>query len=146
MDHSLCPWNSLGKNTRMVCYSLLQGIFLTQGLNPDLPHCKQILYHLSHQGSTYPWVEPKSHLPWIIFRNWDKRPNIIPLLYCSGNSRDLGAVSLELWIKAFVWDLAWYPQHIWAKPKSQSDNGPRPIVQCAMKDWSTWAREKADLS
>ena len=30
--------------------SLLQGIFLTQGLNPDLLHCRQMLYHLSHQG------------------------------------------------------------------------------------------------
>ena len=32
-------------------YSLLQGIFLTQGLNPGQLHCRQILYHLSHQGS-----------------------------------------------------------------------------------------------
>ena len=31
--------------------SLLQGIFPTQGSNPDLPHCRQILYRLSHQGS-----------------------------------------------------------------------------------------------
>ena len=31
--------------------SLLQGIFLTQGLNPGLPHCRQILYCLSHQSS-----------------------------------------------------------------------------------------------
>ena len=29
----------------------LQGIFPTQGLNPSLLHCRQILYHLSHQGS-----------------------------------------------------------------------------------------------
>ena len=29
----------------------LQGIFLTQGSNPDLPHCRHALYHLSHQGS-----------------------------------------------------------------------------------------------
>ena len=29
----------------------LQGIFPTQGLNPCLPHCRQILYYLSHQGS-----------------------------------------------------------------------------------------------
>ena len=35
----------------MGCYSLLQGIFLTWGLNPDLLHQRQILYHLSHQGS-----------------------------------------------------------------------------------------------
>ena len=27
------------------------GIFLTQGLNPGLPHCRQTLYPLSHQGS-----------------------------------------------------------------------------------------------
>ena len=31
--------------------SLLQGIFPTQGSNPDLPHCRWILYQLSHQGS-----------------------------------------------------------------------------------------------
>ena len=30
---------------------LLQGIFLTQESNMGLPHCRQILYHLSHQGS-----------------------------------------------------------------------------------------------
>ena len=30
---------------------LLQGIFLTQGSNPGLPHCRKILYHLSHQRS-----------------------------------------------------------------------------------------------
>ena len=35
----------------MGCHSLLQGIFPTQGSNPDLLHCRQILYHLSHQGS-----------------------------------------------------------------------------------------------
>ena len=29
------------------------GIFPTQGLNPGLPHCRQTLYHLSHQGSPY---------------------------------------------------------------------------------------------
>ena len=31
--------------------SLLQGIFPTQGLNPGLPHCRQILYQLSHKRS-----------------------------------------------------------------------------------------------
>ena len=35
----------------MDCHALLQGIFPTQGSNPGLPHCRQILYHLSHQGS-----------------------------------------------------------------------------------------------
>ena len=35
----------------MGCHLLLQGIFLTQGLNPGLLHCRQILYCLSHQGN-----------------------------------------------------------------------------------------------
>ena len=45
------PWDSPGKNTGVGCHFLLQGIFPTQGSNPDLLHCRQILYHLSHQGS-----------------------------------------------------------------------------------------------
>ena len=48
----LCPGNSLGKNTRVGCHFILQGILPTQGLNLDLPHCGQILYHLSHKGSS----------------------------------------------------------------------------------------------
>ena len=32
-DFSVCPWNSLGKNTGVSCHFLLQGIFLTQRLN-----------------------------------------------------------------------------------------------------------------
>ena len=47
----LRPWDFLGKSTGVGCHFLLQGIFLTQGLNPGLPHCRQTLYHLSHQGS-----------------------------------------------------------------------------------------------
>ena len=45
------PWNSPGQNTGVGCLSLLQGIFPTQGSNPGLPHCRRILYQLSHQGS-----------------------------------------------------------------------------------------------
>ena len=44
--------DSPGKNTGMGCYVLLQGIFWTQGLNPGPLHCRWILYHLSHQGSS----------------------------------------------------------------------------------------------
>ena len=45
------PWNSPGQNTGVGSLSLLQGIFPTQGLNPDFLHCRWILYHLSHKGS-----------------------------------------------------------------------------------------------
>ena len=37
------PWNSPDQNTRVGSYSFLQGIWPTQGLNPGLPHCRQIL-------------------------------------------------------------------------------------------------------
>ena len=47
----LCPWNSPGKNTGVDCYSLLQGIFLAQALNPGFLQSRQILYYLRHQGS-----------------------------------------------------------------------------------------------
>ena len=43
--------DSPGKNTGVGCHALLQGIFPIQRLSPDLPNCKQTLYHLSHQGS-----------------------------------------------------------------------------------------------
>ena len=42
---------SMGFSRRAGCHFLLQGIFPTQGLNPGLLHCKQILYQLSHKGS-----------------------------------------------------------------------------------------------
>ena len=41
------------KNTGMVCHALFQEIFPTQESNPGLPHCRQILYRLSHQGSPH---------------------------------------------------------------------------------------------
>ena len=47
----LCPCDSPGKNTGEGWHFLLQGKFPTQGSNPGLLHCRQILYHLSHQGS-----------------------------------------------------------------------------------------------
>ena len=45
------PWNSPGQNARMGSLSVLQRIFPTQGSSPGLPHCRQILYQLSHKGS-----------------------------------------------------------------------------------------------
>ena len=76
MDCSL-PGSSIqgdspGKNTRVGCHALFQGIFPTQGLNPSLLDYRWILYHLSHQGSpsildwvTYPFSRGSS---WP--RNW----------------------------------------------------------------------------
>ena len=61
------PWNSPGQNTGVGRLSLLQGIFPTQGLNAGLPHCRRILYQLSHKVSprilewvTYPFASISS--------------------------------------------------------------------------------------
>ena len=59
--------DSPGKNTDVGFHALLQGIFPSQGSNPGLPLCGQILYHLSYQGSprilewvTYPFSRGSS--------------------------------------------------------------------------------------
>ena len=43
------PWNSPGQNTGVGSHSFLQRIFPTQGSNLSLLHCRQVLFHLSHQ-------------------------------------------------------------------------------------------------
>ena len=45
----LYPWDIPGRNTRVGCHFLFQGIFLTKGLNWGLLHCRQILYWLSYE-------------------------------------------------------------------------------------------------
>ena len=53
MSNSLrySPWNSPGQNFGVGSFSLVQGIFPTQGSNPGLLHCRQILNQLNHRGS-----------------------------------------------------------------------------------------------
>ena len=66
----LCPWDFLGKSTGVGCHFLLQGIFLTQGSNPSLPHCRQTLYPLSHQGSPNSGSFTSSFPVWISFTSF----------------------------------------------------------------------------
>ena len=78
-------WNSPGKNTGVCSYSLIQGIFPTQRSNPDLLHCRQILYHLSHQGSPIAFHCNIMQLAWltekvmkkgsILYRQWSYIPH-----------------------------------------------------------------------
>ena len=53
----LCPWDSPGKNTGVDCHSLFQRIFPTQGSNPGLLHCRQILYRLSYREDPYSYYQ-----------------------------------------------------------------------------------------
>ena len=93
----LCPWDSPGKNTGVGCHALLQGIFLTQGSNLGLPHCRWILYHLSHQGNL--WI-----LEWVAYlfsreysqpRNWT-RISALQELSCIAGAQLHCSSSLQL--------------------------------------------------
>ena len=59
MTNLLHPWDFPGKSTGVGCHFLLQRIFLTQGLNPGLLHCRHTLYCLSHQGNH---DQPRQHI------------------------------------------------------------------------------------
>ena len=58
-DYGMDPCNSPGQNTGVGGRSFLREIFPTRGLNPGLPHCRWILYQLSHNGSPriLEWVD-----------------------------------------------------------------------------------------
>ena len=61
---SLCSWDSPGKNTGVGCHFLLQGIFLTQGLNLGLPHCRQTFYLLITNSNMWgDFLMPSSSSP-----------------------------------------------------------------------------------
>ena len=84
------PWNSPGQNTEVGSLSLLQGIFPTQGCNPGLPHCRWILYQLSHKGSprilewvTYPF---SSRYSWP--RNWTRVSYIAGIFFTNRAMRE----------------------------------------------------------
>ena len=90
--------NSPGKNIGVGCHALLQGIFPTQGSNPGLPHCRQILYQLSHKGSPriLAWVACPfssgssqsrnrtrvSCIAGIFFTNWAIREALCCIKFC----------------------------------------------------------------
>ena len=62
---SLCPWDSPGKSTGAGCHALLQGVFPTQGANPGLLHCGQILYLWATRDA--PWIFLDLHNPDVQF-------------------------------------------------------------------------------
>ena len=79
------PWNSPGQNTGVGSLPLLQGIFPTEGSKPGLPHCRQILYQLSHKGNPINCVE--SHFP-PRFHSGFERENVAQLFPTLCDSMD----------------------------------------------------------
>ena len=79
------PWKSPGQNTGVGSRSLRQRIFPTQGLNPGLPHCRWVLYQLSHQGCPCCWeaiLKSPFHAFQDILSNLTKNSLLIPHCVC----------------------------------------------------------------
>ena len=113
------PWNSPGQNTGVGSLSLLQGIFPTQGSNPGLPHCRQILYQLSHKGS------PRI-LEWVAYP------------FCRGSSWPSNRTGVSCTAGRFFtnWAMREAP-HIWSSCERRG----------RWKSWRNWllSRFQADL-
>ena len=139
LPHGLhSPWNSLSQNTGVGNCSLLQGIFSTQGSNPGLPHCRQILYQLSHKGSPriLDWVAIPffSTLAWKI--PWTEEPGRLQSMGSLRVGHDW-ATSLSLF--TFMhWRRKWQPTPVVLPGESQ---GRRGLVGCRL-----WGRTESDTT
>ena len=91
MDYTVQDSNSPGRNTGVGNLSLLQGIFPTQGSNPGLPYCRQILYQLSHKGSprTLEWVAYPSSSGSSQPRNWTRASCIASIFFTNAAIREV---------------------------------------------------------
>ena len=137
-DCSLCPWNSLGKNTGVGCPSLLQGIILTQRLNPGLLHCRQILYHLSHQK----WGNNFNNIvyiaQWVQFSTVTQLcPTLCDPMDCSPPGSSVHGI-FQAWILEWV-----------AFPFSRESSWPRDRTQVSRivgRHFTVWATREANKS
>ena len=89
-----CSPLSMGFSRQECCHSLLQKIFPTQGSNPGLLHCRQILYHPSHQESTY-YLLTHCHYSWGFLKKSQYRCGESETLNCCGRECKNGAVAVE---------------------------------------------------
>ena len=92
-------WNSPGRNTGVGSSSLLQRIFLIQGSNPGLPHCRWILYQLSHQLRILEWIAYSFSRgsSWPRNRSWSRIH-----LQCRG-------LQFNSWLEKIPWRRKWLP-------------------------------------
>ena len=110
------PWGSSvhgdspGKNTRVGCHALLQGIFQTEGLNLGLEHCRWILYHLSHQKP-------------VILCNikWEKMgfPGDTSGKECICQCRRHKRHSFDPWVGNIPWRRVWQPTAVFLPGESR---------------------------
>ena len=119
------PWNSPGKNTAVGSLFLLQEIFPTRGSNPDLLHCRRILYQLSHKGSprilegvVYPFSSSSSRP-----RNWTRVSCSTGRFFTNWAIRE--AQRLSYWVKCQrKTGIIWCHLYIESKKKKKAQMNP----------------------
>ena len=90
MDSLWVHEDSPDMNTGVGCHAILEGVFPTQGSNPGLPHCRQIVYHLNHQGSPriQKWVAYAFSRESLQLRDWTQVSHIAGRLFTSWAIRE----------------------------------------------------------
>ena len=73
------------QNTGVTSICLLLGIFSAQRLNPGLPHCRQILYQLSHKGSPLQFMYDLNQIPYDYTMQVTNRFKGLDLIECLKN-------------------------------------------------------------
>ena len=115
-------WNSPGQSPGVDSHSLLQGIFLTQGSNPGLLHCRQIRYHLSHLGS-----------PTFVWWSW------VLVVICAIFSCGMQTFSCGMWVPDQESNQG--PLHWGCRVLT---TGPPPFVEFSIC-WGSWNRFSVDI-
>ena len=112
--------NSPGKNTGVGCYLLLKGIFLTQGSNSGLLHCRWILYNLS----TLPYIMSPMY-----YVNYS--PALCCMSWIPANRSLFNSLSIQRYFKLLViWEM---------QMKTTKSNTTYPL------EWLTLARQMVSL-
>ena len=131
----LCSWYFSGKNNRVGCHFLLQGIFQNQGLNPCLLHW-WILYHWApRKTSITHYARAVSQLPGGDRRRKQGRggSDLMTVQVISKSERDsfLGALSVPqctFFILNTLWKIIYNPQSPVLKPLTAPAKGPSSTI------------------
>ena len=112
----LCPLDFPSNNTEVGCHFLLQGIFLTQGSNPNFLHCRRILHHWATWG----------------FRSGTSgKESSCQCRRCKRNGFDL-------WVRKIPWSRKWQPAPVFLPEKF---HGQRSLV-----GYSPWGHKESDTT
>ena len=129
------PWNSPGQNTGMG--SCLQGIFPTQWSNPGLPHCRWILYQLSHKWSSrilewipYPFFSGSSQPG-----NWTRVSCIMGRFFTNWAIREALTEPRECWNQKGGWPVAMagctYQRHNMRAGRDRKEKKKKGKLECS---------------